>query len=137
MIGLEPAERFFQLLHRNFFCAAVGADLGHDKRGVAFTLERRAEPRFADSVVILPGVIEEIDSGGESARDELIRFVLILDRAEMVSADTQCGHLCAGLAEGPVRDLVIALGSAGFRIASERRTRYQRGRQADRAFLYA
>ena len=38
MIGLQPAQRFFQLLHGDVFAAAVGADLGHEERLVALAL---------------------------------------------------------------------------------------------------
>ena len=48
--------------------AAMRAHLGHHERAIAFTFQRDPQPLFALAVVIIPGVIEEIDSSIQRAR---------------------------------------------------------------------
>ena len=63
MIGLQAAQRLLQLLHGHIFAAAVRADLGHQDGAVALALQRLAQPLLALAVVVIPGVVEEVDAG--------------------------------------------------------------------------
>jgi hypothetical protein len=56
--------------------------------------------------VIVPAVIEKIDSGIERALDQLASLILILGRTEMVAANSESGDLDAGLAERPLGNLI-------------------------------
>ena len=67
----------------------MGADLRHQECLIAFALQRNAEHSFTLAVVIVPCVIEEIDPGIHRLSDDLIGLVLILGRAEVVTAHSE------------------------------------------------
>ena len=77
MVGLQAAQRLFKHLHGDIFAAAVGADFSHDESPIAFAAQGGAQAFFAEAVVIIPGVVEEIDAGVERAGDEFVRFLLV------------------------------------------------------------
>ena len=56
--------------------------------------------------MIVPAVIEKIDSGIECALDQLASLILILGRTEMVAANPESGNLDAGLAERTLGNLI-------------------------------
>ena len=62
VIGLQSPQRFFQLLHGHIFAASVSADFGHDHGLVALPFQRGAQHFFAVTVVIVPGIVEEVDA---------------------------------------------------------------------------
>jgi len=62
MIGLQAAERFFEHPHGNLFVATMGADFGHHERLIPLASQRFAEALFAESVVILPCIVEKPDA---------------------------------------------------------------------------
>ena len=67
---------------------------------VALALEGDAEALFAQRLVILPGVIEEVDAVIERLGDHVIDDVLAGGGAEMIAAHAEDGDLEAGAAQG-------------------------------------
>ncbi len=104
MVGLEPLEGFLEHLHGDTLVAAVGANLGHQHDAVALTLERGAEPLFAGAIVIIPGIVEEVNAGIQGTIDDSFGLALVFRRPEMVSADSDDGNLHARAAQGSLRN---------------------------------
>jgi hypothetical protein len=93
MIGFETAQGLFEHLHGDFLVAAVGADLRHEHRFVSSSAESVTKPFFTLAVVILPGIIEEIDAGVEGLLHDAGGFLQILGRCEMEATDPKDGDL--------------------------------------------
>ena len=104
MVGLQPAQRLVEHLHRQIRAAAVGADLGHEEDLVAPALEATAEPVLGAAVPVLPAVVEKGDAGIDGLVDEPDRLLDRLEIAEVMAAEPQRRHLDAGAAERPLRD---------------------------------
>src|ERR1700737_1919978 len=76
VIGLESAERFFNLARSRFLVAPV--DFGHQERSLAIAVvERLAHADFTLPVVVVPAVIEKIDSVIDCATDDAITLRLL------------------------------------------------------------
>ena len=105
VVGLEAAERVFQLLLRGRGSAAV--DLGHQEGLLAVAvLEGAAHAALAFAVVVVPAVVQEVDARVECGADDADALVLgDLRRADVVAADADDGDGMAGAAEGTARDL--------------------------------
>src|SRR5256712_2124291 len=64
-VGLEPAERFLDLLRGALLAAAV--DLGHQKRFLAIAVaERLSHAELARATVVVPALVEEVDAVADS-----------------------------------------------------------------------
>ncbi len=109
MIGLQTAERFVQHAHGDVLIAPMRADLGHQDHLVAFPLERVAEPHFTFAVVIIPGVVEEVDSGIDRFGNDAVGDVIAFRAAQMVSADADGGNAQTGFSQRTLRDLARSL----------------------------
>jgi hypothetical protein len=85
-IDLEPLERFFDLARGFFLCASV--DFRHQENFFSVTVaERFAHAFLAFAIVIIPGVIHEIDSTIDRSADNAGGKVLFyLRQGEMPSA---------------------------------------------------
>jgi hypothetical protein len=105
MIGLQAAERFFEHPHGNFFVATMGADFGHHERLIPLASQRFAEALFAESVVILPCIVEKPDAVVESFGDDFHSSLIGFGGAEMIAAESHGGNLDAGSAERLLRHL--------------------------------
>src|SRR5579884_4089175 len=132
VIGFQAAQRFFELLHGDFFIPAVGAHFGHEHHVVALALERVSDPFFALAVVIFPGVVEEVDAGIERAIDDLFRRVLVFGGSDVIAAEANYGYVESGFTELAVRYGFVSLrhercsraGGAGQKCSSRKSTRH-------------
>src|SRR5579863_4642679 len=77
------------------------ADLGHENHFFSAAAERFAHPLFALAVVILPGVIEEIDAVIERVSYDLIGFILGLCGAQVKASQADDRDIKIGLSELP------------------------------------
>src|SRR4051812_32077174 len=59
MIGLEAAEGLLKLLHGNLAIPSMRAYFRHHDGTISLAFQRRAKPRLAFALVILPRVVEE------------------------------------------------------------------------------
>ena len=120
MIGLQPAQRLFQHLHRQSRLAAVGADLGHQEDLVATALQAFAHPDLRLAAVVLPAVVEEGDAAVDGLLHEANRCLLVGRVAQVMATHTQGRDLDVALSE-------LAKGNAAavlcHRSNSTRRTR--------------
>jgi len=89
MIRLQTAQRFFEHAKGDGFIAAMSTDLGHEKDLPALAFEPAAHPNFGLAAVVLPAVIEECDAAVNCASDQLVRGLLVLGVAEMVTAESE------------------------------------------------
>src|ERR1700722_16742811 len=110
MIGLEPAQRFFQHLHAQAGTAPMRADLRHQKYPVALALQRPTEPVFRPAVIILPAVVEESDTTFDRFMHQVHRLIHRFGVAEMMSAHSQRRYLDALVSpEGTQGDAVAVV----------------------------
>src|SRR5581483_7562940 len=88
VIGLQPAQRFLQLLRRRSLSPSI--DFGHQKRllPVAIT-QSLPHPYFALAIVIVPAVVEKIHPVIERGAYDANLFLLIhRRRSDVISAHT-------------------------------------------------
>ncbi len=85
MVGLQPPQRLFQLPHGNVFAAPMSADLGHHHSVLPLAFERCAHNFFTVPIVIIPGIVEEVDSRIHRNRDNLVGVFLIFRRAQVIA----------------------------------------------------
>src|SRR6267143_1444772 len=113
-IGLKPAERFFNLPRRRFFVAPV--DFGHQERSLTkAVLERFADAYFTLPLVVVPAVIEKIDSVVDRGADDANTLWLLEFRlAKVISADAYCGNPFPCAAERPMRNVSLDFSRAGL-----------------------
>ncbi len=75
-VGLQPAERFLDLLRGALLAAAV--DLGHQKRFIAIPVAQRfSHAELARATVVVPAVVEEVDAVIDCAADDADAFLFI------------------------------------------------------------
>jgi len=81
----------------------AGAVLGHEEDLLAFAvgLEGLAHDGLAAAVVVVPGVVEEVDAVVDGGVHDLDGFLLVLDGADVPAAQAEDGDADAGLAERP------------------------------------
>jgi hypothetical protein len=112
VIGLEPLEALLELLHGAL--GVPGAHLGHQEDLVPVpALERVPHARLAQAVVVLPGVVEEVDPLVDGAPHDPLGFLARGGDADVVAAEPEDRDLGAGLAEGAVGDPVPLLDRLG------------------------
>src|ERR1700730_1877118 len=99
MVGLQSAQRLVKLSHRYIFAAPVGTHLCHHEGLISFTFKGDAKPFFTHAIVIIPGIVEKINSCIEGTADEFRGFLLIASCAEMVSAHADSRNLSTRLAK--------------------------------------
>src|SRR6185437_9781325 len=131
VIGAQPAQAVVDVLFDGLGVAA--AVLGHEKALFAFVVQsqRLAHDLFAAAVVIIPGIVEKGQPLIESAVHDLDSFLLVLDGANVPTAQGDDRHAHAGLTQRPGRQslgsgIVRALGAGG---ESQRRSGGERGLQ--------
>ena len=112
VICLQASEGLLQHPHGNIFLAAMGADFSHQDCSIAFALERATEAFFAGALVVLPRVVEEVDSMVQGFCDHVVHFRLSCHGTEVVATNAEYGHLKAGLAHGTLRRLELRHRSA-------------------------
>src|SRR5207244_844134 len=100
-VGLEPAQRLIDLLRRRLPVATV--DLGHEKHFVAIAVAQRlAHADLARPTVVVPAVVEEVDSVVDRGADDADRFLLVSLPAEGVAAHTDQRHHFLSAPQAPV-----------------------------------
>src|SRR3989441_5069890 len=83
--GLQPAQRLVDLLRRRLLGATV--DRGHDQRLVAIAVAQRlSHADLAHPAVVVPAVVEEVDSAVDRRADDADGFLLVRLPPEMVAA---------------------------------------------------
>jgi hypothetical protein len=92
--GLEPLERFIELLRGGLFSAAIRF--------------RYQENRLAVTVVLVPGVVHEVNAAVDGGADDLRRERIGSGFSDMRTADTQHGNGLAGLAETAVERIAAS-----------------------------
>src|SRR5712691_10675069 len=91
MVGLQAAERFFQLLSRGLSGLAV--NLGHEESLLPIAVPQRlTHADLTLATVVVPAVVE---CGANQADTQL----LVLGVANMVAAESYHGNLLAGAAQ--------------------------------------
>src|SRR2546430_11300675 len=104
-VGLEPAQRLIDLLRRRLPVATV--DLGHEKHLVAIAVAQRlSHADLARPTVVVPAVVEEVDSVVDGRADDADGFLLVSLPAEMVAAHADQRHHLSGASKATVRNPV-------------------------------
>ena len=94
----EPEEALIDLLRGRDLRATV--DLRHQKCFLAMAvLEGFAHPQFAEAIVIIPAVVEEVHPRIEGRADDLDPVGILFRSADVVTADPDARDEFAGLAE--------------------------------------
>jgi hypothetical protein len=109
VIRLQSRQRFFQHPHCQLLGAAVGAEFSHQKCLVALSFQRVAQPLLAATIVIFPGIVEEIDAGIDGSVDNSSGFILRVGGTEMKAADSDDGDGNSGFAEQSAGNLLTAV----------------------------
>src|SRR2546427_1455127 len=100
-VGLEPAQRLIDLLRRRVLVATV--DLGHEKHFVAIAVAQRlSHADLARPTVVVPAVVEEVDSVVDGRADDADGFLLGSLPAEMVAAHADQRHHLSGASKATV-----------------------------------
>ena len=111
VVDLQPLERLVELAGGGLLGAAV--DLGHQEGLLAVAvLEGLAHPLLALAVVVIPGVVEEIEAAVERRADDL-KALLLGDPPDVSAADADEGDLLPRAPEGAVRHPLPHLGGPG------------------------
>src|SRR5712664_1035319 len=133
-VGLEPAQRFLDLLGGALPAAAV--DLGHEKRLVAVAVAQRlSHAELARATVVVPAVVEEVDAVIEGGADDADRLLLVCLPAEVVAADADQRHHLAGASQATVRNPIAHVAHVILRRAPAHGVRlalHRSGRRAPR-----
>src|SRR3989449_2261624 len=104
-VGLQPAERLVDLLRRGVLVATI--DLGHEKHLVAIAVAQRlSHAELARPTVVVPAVVEEVDSVVDGRANDADGFLLVSLPAEVVAAHTDQGHHLSGPPKATVRNPV-------------------------------
>jgi len=99
VIGAQPAQRLLELAHRDPGVAAVRADLRHQEHRIPSVLDGAPHPLFALAVVVLPGVVQKVDPGGDRLVNDPDRLGGRPGLAEVVAAKTDDRDLVGMAAE--------------------------------------
>jgi hypothetical protein len=92
MIGPEAPQRFVKLARRHPGVASVRAHLRHQEDRVPAIGDGPSHPALALSVVVLPGVVEEVDARVDRFVNNPHGLGDRLGFAEMKAAETDDGH---------------------------------------------
>jgi len=88
-VGLQAFEAVFEMLPGPL--GVAGAVLGHEEDLLAFAvgLEGLAHDGLAAAVVVVPGVVEEVDAVVDGGVHDLDGFLLVLDGADVPAAQAR------------------------------------------------
>src|SRR5258708_39377822 len=120
-VGLKSAQGLVDLTRGGGLIAPI--DFGHEKSFLAITVTKRvAHADFALATVIVPAVIEKMDSVIDCGTDDANTLRLLEFRfAKMKSAEPHHGNLFSCAAERPAGD--FSLGCFRCRLRRRRRRR--------------
>src|SRR6266851_3023517 len=96
-VGLKAAQGFVDLACSGRFCVSV--DLGHQKRFLAITVAQSvAHADFTLATVVVPAVVEKIDSFIKTSADDADAFLRIRLIAKMIATESNGRHFLSGAA---------------------------------------
>ena len=108
-VGLQAAQGLVDLPGRALAGAAI--DLGHEERFLAVSIAQGlAHADFAGAAVVVPAVVEEVDAFVEGGADDANALLLVLLAAEVISAESDAGHVLAGVAQCAIGNAVLDFG---------------------------
>jgi hypothetical protein len=111
VIGLQAPQRFLNLISGGLFFSFF--NLRHEKSLLPVAIAQGlAHADFALPVVVVPRVVEEIDTTVERGANDADTFLLVLLHAEVVAAKADHGNLFAGAtkrAPGDARRLSLGV----------------------------
>src|SRR5258705_5182284 len=98
-VGLQPAERFFQLAGSFFSGASV--NFGHQEYLAAVILAQcPAHPEFAKTVVVIPRVVHKGNAAvNRATNDSQAQLLLHVFQPEMPPSQSDGGYLLSSTAE--------------------------------------
>src|SRR5882724_5582243 len=108
-IGLKAAQRFADLARSHSFPAPV--DLGHEKRFLPIAVAQRvAHAYFALAAIVVPAVVEKIDSLIQPGADNANTFLRISLLAKMIATEADDRDCLTGVAQPSIGNTI-----SGFR----------------------
>jgi hypothetical protein len=107
MIGSQTPQRFVKLAQRHVGVASVRADLRHQEDRIPAIGDGPSHSALALSVVVLPGIVEEIDAGVDCFVNNPHGLGDCLDFAEMKAAETDDGHAIGMTAKRSASDRFV------------------------------
>ena len=111
-IRLQPPQRFIDLSHGSDLISAI--DLGHQEGFLAITIaQRSAHSNFALSVVVVPAIIEKIDSFIDSGANDANALVGIALIAQVIPTEPDKRNPFAGAAQSSIGNSVLAVRLCG------------------------
>src|ERR1700704_72314 len=111
-IRLQPAQRFVDLGCGSGLVAAI--DLGHQEGFLAITIAQCfAHANFTLSAVVVPAVVEEIDSFIDSRTHDANALVGIALLAQVITAEPDQRNAFARAAERSMWNSILAVGLCG------------------------
>ena len=121
VIGLQPLQRLVNLA--GCFLAGAAIELGHQENFVAVsTLERLSHAHFTGAVVVVPGIVHEVDAAIDGSVDEANGVLLgkrLLPKVEATHADH--GNMHPGLPQCAVGNITAGFDSRHLPLLSARR----------------
>src|SRR2546429_163706 len=112
-VSLESAQRLVNLTRGGGFGAPV--DLGHEKRFLTIAVAQRvAHADFTLAAIVVPAVVEKIDSLIEARSDNTNAFLWIRLIAKMIATEPKERDFFFAAPQGSVRDAVPGLRSRGL-----------------------
>src|SRR5258706_4228560 len=101
-VGLQPAERFFQLAGSFFSGASV--NFGHQEYLAAVILAQcPAHPEFAKTVVVIPRVVHKGNAAvNRATNDSQAQLLLHVFQPEMPPSQSDSRHFLPGAAESSI-----------------------------------
>src|SRR5467141_1426907 len=122
-VGLKAAQRLVDLTGSGSFSAPV--NLGHQKRLLAIPVAQRvAHADFTLAAVVVPAVVEKIDSLVEARADDANAFLGIRLIAKMIATEPNERDFLFAAAQGSIRNAVPGFRSRGLLVS----VRQQNGR---------
>src|SRR5258708_4923516 len=112
-VSLKAAQRLFDLTGSGSFGAPV--NLGHQKRLLAIPVAQRvAHADFTLAAVVVPAVVEKVDTLVEARADDANAFLGIRLIAKMIATESYKRNFLFAAAQGAVRNAVPGLRSRGL-----------------------
>src|SRR5260370_10696346 len=104
-VSLKAAQRLVDLASGGGFGATV--DLGHEKSFLAITVTQRvAHADFTLATIVVPAVVEKIDSLIEARADDADAFLGIRLMAKMIATEPNKRDILSAAAQGLIRNAV-------------------------------
>src|ERR1700682_6076878 len=113
LVGLEAAQRFIEL--RGGELPGLTVDLGHEEGLLAVAVAQRlAHADFAVAAIVVPAVVEEVDTAVECGADDADAFLFVGLNTEMPAAQANNRDTFAAAAELAIGNAVFGAGGPEF-----------------------